>query len=187
MAEFREQSGMLWEISPTDGPDELLGASIAYGLLDEPVAEYGALQIAAEHLRRELSRPLELPDGVYVPRDLLVSVVTDAPLTIAKRRRLVEQLVTAPMPYSDPMLGSAAAMAAAPRIHHPGLAPAAAALTAIAGLPDEVDPHRMRADTCEVGTIAYRDGGDGDGDGELYLVFENADNDPVRWNAPTGE
>ena len=53
----------------------------------------------------------------------------------------------------------------------------------IAGLEREVDPHRMCANTCGVGTIAYLDGGDG----ELYVVFENADGHMARWNAPPGE
>ncbi|TDT33257.1 hypothetical protein ACF3NT_04210 [Naumannella halotolerans] len=38
----------------------LLGATLGYGLLDEPIEHYGALQQLATALRTELSRPVEL-------------------------------------------------------------------------------------------------------------------------------
>ena len=67
MGEYLEHHGMTWEILEPANDDVTLGITIAYGLMHEPASEVGALQIAAEHLRREFGRPLELADGVYVP------------------------------------------------------------------------------------------------------------------------
>lgn len=67
MIEYREHRGFTWELRESANELTFLGITIAYGLVDEPLAEHGTLRVAAEHLRREFSRPLELPGGVYVP------------------------------------------------------------------------------------------------------------------------
>lgn len=88
MHRWSERGGYDWQlIEPTEpSPEVVLGATLAYGMLDESVADYGTLQTVAGAVRAELGRPIELAEGgVSVPEGL-VEIGQDT-LTFAVRGR----------------------------------------------------------------------------------------------------
>ncbi len=85
---WSERGGYDWQlIERADGATEVvLGATLAYGMLDEAVADYGTLQMVGGAIRAELGRPIELPGGgVSVPEGM-VEISQDT-LTFAVRGR----------------------------------------------------------------------------------------------------
>lgn len=85
---WSERGGYDWQLIEVaePSPEVVLGATLAYGMLDESVADYGTLQTVAGAIRAELGRAIELPEGgVSVPEGL-VEIGQDT-LTFAVRGR----------------------------------------------------------------------------------------------------
>ncbi len=88
MFRWSEGHGYDWQlIEPAEEATEVvLGATLAYGLLDEAVADYGALQTVGGALRAELGRPIEVPEGGVSVPEAMVEISQDT-LTFAVRGR----------------------------------------------------------------------------------------------------
>ncbi|WP_152364013.1 hypothetical protein [Microlunatus speluncae] len=88
MFRWSERGGYDWQLidRAEDATEVVLGATLAYGMLDEPVADYGTLQLVGGQIRAELGRPTELAGGgVSVPEGM-VEISQDT-LTFAVRGR----------------------------------------------------------------------------------------------------
>lgn len=88
MFRWSEGHGYDWQlIEPAEASTEVvLGATLAYGMLDETVADYGTLQTVGGAIRAEIGRAVELPEGGISVPDGLVEISQDT-LTFAVRGR----------------------------------------------------------------------------------------------------
>jgi hypothetical protein len=90
--------GYDWQLLPAaQGGPTVLGLTFGYGLLDESIAEYGALRYFASALRSELARPVELATNTVgvpeveiniQPDTVAVSVVGDRDTVVGAWQRL---------------------------------------------------------------------------------------------------
>lgn len=79
--------GHNWQLIEADDPQAVIGATFGIGLLDEPVSATGTLSLALAALRTELSRPVDLGDGVTFVPEVSVELNTDT-ATLALRGRV---------------------------------------------------------------------------------------------------
>ena len=75
--QWRDVDGYDWCVieAPETGP--YLSLTLAYGLVHEPIDQFGTLQLAAGMLQAELSRPVELRFGRVAVPEVSVTVGTD--------------------------------------------------------------------------------------------------------------
>lgn len=97
--DWRRLDGYDWCILETPGAEPFIGLTIGYGLVHEPVQEFGTLQLLAGMLQAELSRPIETTPGrvnvpgvtVHVGTDTLdIGIRGDHDTVAATWKRLVE-------------------------------------------------------------------------------------------------
>ena len=66
--DWRKLNGYDWCVLDTIGTEPFIGLTVGYGLVHEPLEEFGTLQLLAGMLQAELSRPIETgPGRVNVP------------------------------------------------------------------------------------------------------------------------
>lgn len=75
--QWREVDGYDWCVIETPESGPYLSLTLGYGLVHEPIDQYGTLQLAAGMLQAELSRPVEMGFGRASVPEISVNVGTD--------------------------------------------------------------------------------------------------------------
>src|SRR5690625_4560531 len=111
--QWREVDGYDWYVFDTPETGPYLSLVLGYGLVHEPVEDFGTLQLAAGMLQTELSRPVETGIGrasvpevsVNVGSDTTtISMRGDVPTLSAAWRRLAEVLAGEhPLDIAEPV------------------------------------------------------------------------------------
>ena len=75
--QWRDLDGYDWCVIETPETGPYLSLTLAYGLVHEPIDQFGTLQLAAGMLQAELSRPVEIRFGRVAVPEVSVTVGTD--------------------------------------------------------------------------------------------------------------
>lgn len=101
--QWRELDGYDWCLIETPETGPYLSLTLGYGLMHEPIEQFGTLQLAAGMLQAELSRPIEITPGrVSVPE---ASVGVDSDITVIAIRGDVATLHAAWLRLADIFAG----------------------------------------------------------------------------------
>jgi len=78
-----------WQVLDDESEQTVVGVTFGVGLLDEPLAQTGALGVAVAALRQELGRPVELPGGRVAVPEAVAEVSTDTSTVLVRGSREV--------------------------------------------------------------------------------------------------
>jgi len=74
---WRELSGYNWCLLETPETEPIVGLTLGYGLVHEPLTDFGSLQLLAGMLQTELARPIEMSLGRVAVPEVSLHVGTD--------------------------------------------------------------------------------------------------------------
>lgn len=75
--QWQNIDGYDWGVLDAPGTGQMISLTLGYGLMHEPISEYGTLQQAAGMLQAEMSRPVEIGPGRAGVPEVNVSVGSD--------------------------------------------------------------------------------------------------------------